>query len=228
MMRFMRKLHKWLGLVIGVQLLVWLVSGLGMNLLDARVVSGEDLMAFEHDVQLIDPALHYVEPAQIVAAMPANSVRALQLKRQLGYWVWRAQTDSGVVLFDARTGARMEIDEATARRSAAQGYFGDGALSSAQLIHEPTLEARGHALPTWRIDFDDARHTRYYVGADEGQILERRNDAWQLFDVFWMLHTMDYVGRDDFNTPWVILVAFLSLWLAISGSILLIKSFAPR
>ena len=131
MMKLMRTLHKWIGLLIGLQLFVWIVSGLGMNLLDARVVAGEDLMAFEHDVQLVDPALNYVEPAQIVAGLPHAQVRSLELKRQLGYWVWRAQTDSGVMLFDARTGATMEVDEATARRVAQQGYFGDGAIESA-------------------------------------------------------------------------------------------------
>jgi Na+-transporting NADH:ubiquinone oxidoreductase subunit F len=227
-MRFMRQLHKWIGLFVGVQLLIWLVSGLGMNLLDARVVSGEDLMAFEHDVQLLDPARDYVGPEQILAVVPGSAVHSLELKRQLGYWVWRARTDSGVLLFDARSGERMQIDTATARRVAEQGYFGDGAVRSVVLLTEPTLEARGHPLPTWRVDFDDERHTRYYVGSDEGTIIARRNDTWQLFDVFWMLHTMDYVGRDDFNTPWVILVAFLSLWLAISGTVLLVRSFAPR
>lgn len=228
-MRFMRQLHKWIGLLVGVQLLIWVVSGLGMSLLDHEVVSGEDLMAFEHDVQQIDPRLGYVGPERILAALPADAVKALELKRQLGYWVWRAQTTSGVILFDARSGERMQVDESTARRVAQQGYFGDGTVRSVTLIEEPTLEARGHSLPIWRIEFGDDRRTRYYVAADEGRILERRNDTWALFDVFWMLHTMDYAGRDDFNTPWAILVAFLSLWLAISGVVLLVRSFSrPR
>jgi Na+-transporting NADH:ubiquinone oxidoreductase subunit F len=228
MTRFMRKLHKWIGLLVGLQFLVWLLSGLGMNLLDHEVVSGDDMVAFEHDVQAVDPSPGFVEPQRILDTLAGRQVNALELKRQVGYWVWRAQTDAGVVLFNARTGARMEIDEATVRRVAQGGYFGDGAIRSATLLQEPTLEARGHALPIWRIDFDDERRTRYYVGADEGRILERRNDLWQLFDVFWMLHTMDYVGRDDFNTPWMILVAFLALWLAISGVVLLVNSFSRR
>jgi Na+-transporting NADH:ubiquinone oxidoreductase subunit F len=226
--KLMRTLHKWLGLLIGLQFLIWILSGLGMNLLDARAVSGEDLMAFEHDVQLLEASKQYLEPGQILERLPVESVRSLELKRQLGFWVWRADTNAGVALFNARTGERMQIDEATASRVAQQGYFGAGAIRSATLVQEPTLEAREHPVPIWRIDFDDARHTRYYVGADEGRIVERRNDLWGWFDLFWMLHTMDYVGRDDFNTPWVILVAFLSLWLAISGTVLLVKSFAPR
>ena len=101
-------------------------------------------------------------------------------------------------------------------------------MTTVTLVSEATQEARGHALPLWRVDFADERNTRYYVSASEGRLVERRNDAWALFDVFWMLHTMDYANRDDFNTPWVIAFALGALWLAISGGFLLVKSFAPR
>jgi len=37
---FFRKLHKWLGLLIGLQVLVWVLSGAIISLLDARTVSG--------------------------------------------------------------------------------------------------------------------------------------------------------------------------------------------
>jgi hypothetical protein len=40
-----------------------------------------------------------------------------------------------------------------------------------------------------------------------------------------MLHTMDYRGRDNFNNPLVITLGFAGLWLAVSGLILLFKSF---
>ena len=39
---FMRKLHKWLGLVIGLQLLIWLLSGLLMSVIDQGVAGGGD------------------------------------------------------------------------------------------------------------------------------------------------------------------------------------------
>jgi hypothetical protein len=32
-----------------------------------------------------------------------------------------------------------------------------------------------------------------------------------------MLHTMDYADRDDFNTPWLIIVASLGLISVLSG-----------
>ena len=155
-------------------------------------------------------------------------VHALELRRELGFWVWRAETADGVALYDARTGDRIEVTAEQARRLAEERYFGEGSVRKTRLVREATLEARGHPLPLWRVDFADAHHTRYYVSPREGRILERRTDTWALFDVLWMLHTMDYSGRDDFNTPWVIAFAVGALWLAISGAFLLVKSFDTR
>jgi len=226
MMRFIRALHKWLSLVIGAQMVLWLVSGLIMSLLDARVVAGEDLIAYDPDVSELTSSERFVQPHQILALLRERSVQTMQITRQLGFWVWRVQTDAGVTLYDARNGQRLEVGEREARRAAESGYFGDGKIADVTLLTTPTLEARGHALPLWRVAFDDERRTTYYIGADEGRIVERRNDAWRVFDVFWMLHTMDYSGRDDFNTPWVIAVGFAAVWLVLSGTLLLIKSFA--
>lgn len=228
MMRFMRKLHKWLGLMVGIQLGLWLLSGLVMSLLDEGVVSGAVTAAFEHDDELLPADATIMEPATLLQQHSIETAHEVELRRYLGRWVWRVQIESQASLYDAFTGARIEIAEAEARQIAGDGYAGKGSIVSAQLLTEPTLEARGHGLPLWRVAFDDERNTRYYISVDEGRILERRNDTWRLFDFFWMLHTMDYVGRDNFNTPWVIVIAFLSVWLAVSGTVLLVTSFSRR
>ncbi len=41
MTRFLKKLHKWVGLLIGIQVLFWLISGLVISLLDPVKVSGK-------------------------------------------------------------------------------------------------------------------------------------------------------------------------------------------
>ena len=38
-----------------------------------------------------------------------------------------------------------------------------------------------------------------------------------VYDFFWMLHTMDYAGRDNFNNPLIITIGMAALWLSISG-----------
>lgn len=213
---WMRRLHKWLGLIIGLQVIVWLASGLAMNWLDPALIAGENVRAFEHDVQSLAPDSTLVAGNQILQ-VTSEEITGLELKRQHGFWVWRAETAKGIRLFDARTGLPLSIDAARVRAAAELAYFGDGLISEVTRLDKTPIEARDHSAPLWRVRFNDEFATRYYFAADDGRVVAHRNDTWAWFDFFWMLHTMDYVGRDDFNTPWVILFGFGALWLSISG-----------
>ena len=139
--------------------------------------------------------------------------------------VYRLRHKDAVWLVNARTGAPAEVDAATVAAIAQADYVGEGVPAVPQLLTEPTLEARGHAGPIWRVDFSDDDGTTLYISGQDGHILERRNDAWRLFDVAWMLHIMDYTGRQDFNNPLVVTLAVGGLWIALSGIWLLVASF---
>lgn len=65
----------------------------------------------------------------------------------------------------------------------------------------------------------------FYFSADDGRLVQARNETWRLFDFFWMLHTMDFRTRDNFNNPLVITIGFAALWLSLSGFLLLFRSF---
>lgn len=83
---------------------------------------------------------------------------------------------------------------------------------------------RDHSLPIWQIDFDDEQNSSYYVSGSTGELLERRNDTWRLWDFFWMLHIMDYGGRSSFNHSLIITLGFAAVWLAVTGVWLLFRT----
>lgn len=219
-MRLLRKLHKWLGLIVVLQLLLWTVSGTVFAWLDHHDVSAE------HSVRNIEPA---------VLATPVNlkeppswsgpgEILEVRLASLLDLWVWRIETTAGVTLLDATTAEPVKLTQQWVRKLATRHYNGSGELASVAFHPASTLETRDSAA-TWEARFDDEHATTLYFSADDGRLVEARNSTWRLFDFFWMLHTMDYSGRDNFNNPWVITVAFAALWLALSGFILLFKSF---
>ena len=39
---WMRKIHKWVGLIIAIQFVLWMTSGVLMSLLDAKKVAGRE------------------------------------------------------------------------------------------------------------------------------------------------------------------------------------------
>ncbi|WP_237066939.1 PepSY domain-containing protein [Microbulbifer guangxiensis] len=220
MIRVIARIHKWLGLLLGLQLLVWLISGLVFSLLDPKLVSGRHLMAEPQDISLMAPRALLGHEA-IAARYPADTVLGIELTHRLGRPLYRIETANYTELRDARTGLPLEVDADVAAQVAASDYAGDKQLLASPVwLEAPTLETRKHEGPLWRVDVNDPDGTTLYVSAADGQVLERRTDSWRLFDFFWMLHTMDYRGRDNFNNPLIILVGFASLWLAGSGALL--------
>ena len=67
------------------------------------------------------------------------------------------------------------------------------------------------------MSFDHPLGTRLYVSVERGVVTARRNDRWRWFDLFWMLHVMDYEDRDDFNTWWLQVAAALGVITILSG-----------
>jgi len=217
----MRRLHKWLGLLIGLQFVLWLGSGLMMGLLDPDRIAGSAQRA----------------PAAATPAWPANTVSPTEALRAAEHpaatldsgWlldrpVYRRQSPRGTEVFGALDGQRIAIDDVLALRVAQSAYRGEG-VPARPLYVEKTLETRAHPDPVWRVDFGDAQDTTIYVSAHSGQVLEHRTATWRWFDIFWMLHIMDYTGRKDFNNPLVVGVGIAGLWLALTGFWLLVGSF---
>nr|MDQ3308805.1 hypothetical protein [Gemmatimonadota bacterium] len=64
--------------------------------------------------------------------------------------------------------------------------------------------------------FDHPSRATAYVPAELGVVQRVRADRWRIFDFLWMLHTMDYAGRDNFNN--LLLRAFSVLGLLTIGS----------
>jgi uncharacterized iron-regulated membrane protein len=218
-MRFLRKLHKWLGLIVVLQLLMWTLSGTLFAWLDHHEVSAEHSVR-EMEPAVLAPPVTLVEPE----SWGAGDILEIRLASLLDAWVWRIETTQGVTLRNATTGEPLQLTERIVRDLAIRQYTGSGEVTSVVFHPAPTLETRD-STSTWEARFDDEQATTLYFSADDGRLVETRNSTWRLFDFFWMLHTMDYRGRDNFNNPLVITVGFAALWLAVSGLILLFKSF---
>jgi len=212
-----RRIHKWVGLILGIQFILWALSGSMMALLDADAVSGHDGPP-THVMPVATNGL--IDPARVAAR---SMVSGLTLRDLAGTPVYELTTPSGVRLADARTGAPIRVDGALATQVA--GHVTGAPVLRATLLDRPNLEAREHAGPMWRIDLKDAENSSVYVSARTGRHLVTRGDTWRTWDFFWMLHNMDYFNRTSFNHPLIILVAFGVLWLSGTGFYLLFKSF---
>ena len=215
----LRVLHKWIGLVIGLQFLLWTISGAGMALLDMEDVAG----GARQEAAAVRPPETDGWP-RVQEELAGTEVRNVSLQPLLGQYVYQVGTPAGALLFDAATGARTIVDAKLAQNIATAAYAGRGTVKAVVPLSRVTLAVREHELPIWRIDFDDPERSSYFVSGSTGAMLERRNDSWRIWDFLWMLHNMDYVDRTSFNHPLIIMVGFAAAWLAITGLYLLFRT----
>lgn len=224
-MIWMRRLHKWIGLVLGLQVALWMLSGFMMGWLDHEKVQGMEYRAVNDPVS-IGPAAGIIEPHLLLEQNNFfDEVSTVDLVNILGRPLYRVTSGDGVRLLDATDGTPFAIDEQVATIIAETDYAGPGSVSSVSPVDAPMIEIRKHSGPAWRVDFDDDEQTAIYVSARDGSILERRTDTWRLFDIFWMLHIMDYAEREDFNNLLVIVVGLVAAFFSITGVVLLLESF---
>ena len=217
---FWRKIHKWVGLVIGLQFVLWTISGAVMALLDMEKVGGHSAPA----------AVHASEPWPAGLLDPASfgSVEKLTLRRLVDRPIYEVAAGGAPRLIDARTGQSVMIDATTAEAISRQAFHHEAPVKSVERLEKANLEAREHAGPMWRVNFADEENSSAYVSATTGRALVNRGNTWRTWDFVWMLHNMDYVNRTSFNHPLIIFVAFATLWISFTGFYLLFKSFRRR
>lgn len=216
MKAWITRIHLWAGLLLGVQVIIWMSSGVVMSWFAIESVRGEHNISSrtEKSLNAITP---YLDPVRLLGRPQTKGAQSLTLENLLGRPVYRLRTRAGFRLFDALTGERLDpLPEETARAVARRDFAGHGGVASASLLEERTTEYRG-PLPVWRVVFDDPEHTRIYVSPVTGEVTARRNATWRLYDFFWMLHIMDYDERTDFNNPLIMTASATGLVFALSG-----------
>ncbi len=217
-----RRIHKWVGLILGLQFVLWTSSGAMMAWLDHHEVMGEHL---SHGHEPMPWPAQVISPAELPASLGGSEVLSFTLQPLLHGHVYEVVTPDGIRLVDAASGQAMAVDAELAKAVAEMDHAGEAPAARVSRVTEPTLETREQSGPLWRVDFADADNSSFYVSAETGKVVERKNDTWRLWDFFWMLHNMDYAERKSFNHPLIIMVAFGVLWLSSTGFYLLFKSF---
>ena len=219
-----RKVHKWLGLFIGVQIVLWSLSGVYMTVVHIDTIHGDHLI--RRPVSHTIPAKELADP---IAAMIANDAQSVRLTWLRGQPIYVANSDAGETAIDARTGAAVQRpNEAEIRAIAAANYTGSEPIRSADLITNIPGEVRGRKPPLWRVEFDQWNKPTLYFSPVTGELLVRRHELWRIFDFVWMLHIMDYDERENVNNPLLRTFTWGAVLMALSGAWLLLYAFPKK
>lgn len=221
------RIHKWLALIIGAQLLIWFASGVIMSFLPIGEVRGEHLVDRE-SVMPIPAGTALATPERIITQL-SSPVEAMTWHMIDNRPVAEVTTAKGIRLFDAESGAALPAVNAVRATNIAQAAWksDDKPRSTASIVTTESPEYRG-ALPAWRIAFADSEETSVFVATDTGRITAVRNGTWRLYDFFWSLHIMDWKNHENFNSWWLLAFAIGGLVLGIAGTVLLVMRWPFR
>lgn len=214
-LHFWRKIHKYLGWILVLQLLCWFGSGLIMSVLPITEVRGEHLRK-----AFATPAWSQVmSPATLAQKHPDYQ---LKLSQQGSTPVYQFSKDNEQLFYSALTGEVIAaLTEAQVKDFATQQYQGKADIHQIQRLHQVPFEVRHLAAPLWLVQFADEEGSSFYLEEHTGKVLSVRTNNWRIFDFVWMLHIMDYQEREDFNHPLLMIFSATALFFTLTGALLL-------
>ena len=224
MIIWIRKIHKWASLLIGLQVIIWITSGLTFNVIDHEKARGN---AYRQTIASVPSTTHkdLLPVENILKSYPETiELNQTNILSQPYYLLTQQQSlyrhlPNNHLIVNAITGELTLVDKPLVTAIAQASYTGPGSIDSVTLIAPPIADFLKHKNPSWQINFDDDLATSVYVEQGSGRIIGHSNSDKRFADFFFMLHFMDYGGAGNFNTIQIIIFAFITLWLTLSGLI---------
>ena len=209
-----RKTHRYLGLFLGIQFLMWTVSGLYFSWTDIDEIHGDH---FKKEVPKQTAFSNLLGTSQLENDQPIESLELIEIADQPYYWINESH------LYNAKTGFKKDgITKQEAIKVTERYLLSNLEVERVEIIENVNThhEYRGRPLPAYEISDKCDENLKAYVAIENGAFQTVRHRDWRWFDFLWMTHTMDYEGRDNFNT--IVLRAFslLGLITVLSGFLL--------
>ncbi|MCW3464203.1 PepSY domain-containing protein [Chitinophaga nivalis] len=221
---YIRQSHRYLGLLLGIQFLLWTIGGLYFSWSNMDEIHGDfqkrPAAPLPVSAALVSPS---VPLTHIREQGTADTIMAIQLIRILDKPYYQIKGKGKSYLADAITGnLRPALTQTEAVEVATQHFNGAPAITAVEYLTSTNghHEYREGALPAYAVTFGHRSGTTVYVSAALGTVQKFRNNKWRMFDFLWMLHTMDYQGRDNFGNLLLRLFSIFGLVTVVSGFIL--------
>lgn len=218
----LQTLHKWLGLIVGLQLLIWVVTGLAFNLIDEQFLDANPYRATH---KTASPTTALAPTAGLLQQYQAEGIIELKLTSVLERAVYALTTTQRTRWFWADSLKPLSLTNTEILAIAKQSYSGSGELSAPQILtRETPFDASG---PVAMLTTADEVGTRIYIDTASGAVLAHQNRQSDLRDLLFMLHFMDYAPDNGigFNHLLVQVVSIAALLLGLSGIYILGHKF---
>ena len=206
-----RRVHRYLGLFLGLQFLMWTISGLYFSWTNLDEIHGDQFKNLNYQPIAFDSL---ISPSSINHYEAINKIEIRDIKKEPYFLI----NDS--FLYNARTGKLKNKISQEDAIYIANNHMKEGLeISSIETIYETGKhhEYREKLLPAYVINYKSNKNIKAYISIENAKFQTVRHRDWRWFDFLWMTHTMDYEGRDDFNNNVLRIFSLLGLITVMSG-----------
>ena len=196
-----RKTHRYLGLFLGIQFLFWTISGLYFSWTNIDEIHGDQFKNLDYQPKAFNSL---ISPSEMDVPDGIKTIELRDIDNAPYYWINKEQ------LYNALDGMPKNSITQDEALYIAKNHMKSGLeVESVEQITETGKhhEYREKLLPAYVISYKTDEALKAYVSVSDGKFQTVR-------------HTMDYEGRDNFNT--IVLRAFslLGLITVLSGFLL--------
>jgi hypothetical protein len=207
-----RKTHRYLAVFLGLQFLLWSISGLYFSWTNIDKIHGDH---FKKDKVQTTEFNNLINPSTLSEKIKYISIR--EINKQPYFLINNQQ------LFNAKNGEIKNGINKEEALSVAKRYIKEEMqVKEVNLIKKAGKhhEYREKLLPAYVISYKGNDELKAYVSQIDGRFQTIRHKSWRWFDFLWMTHTMDYDGRDNINTLTLRIFSVLGLITVLSGFLL--------
>ncbi|MBC3539828.1 hypothetical protein H7U12_09050 [Rufibacter sp. H-1] len=224
----------------------WTVGGLYFSWNDLDRVHGDHLRKEKRYLPAAIPlASPQVALQELQTTTPVDSISSIQLIEILGVPTYQiryftkarqsapeqgsshgtshaAGAEVKVQLANAATGKLISpLGKAEAVQIARNTVVDPARIQKVEYLTEVGThhEYREKPLPAWAVMFQEPNCT-VYVSSELGTFQTIRHNQWRVFDFLWMLHTMDFQGRDNIGNVLLKAFSIFGLITVLSGFVL--------
>lgn len=209
-----RKTHRYLGLFIGIQFLFWTLSGLYFSWTNIDEIHGDHYKNLNYQSTAFDSLL---SPTSLKIKEGIKTIEIRDLNKEPYYFI------NQKMLYNAVTGEKKDGITKEEALYIAKKYMKESlevtAIKTISKVGKHH-EYRKKLLPAYVISYKNNNNIKAYISLIDGKFQTVRHRNWRWFDFLWMTHTMDYEGRDNFNTSILRIFSVLGLITVLSGFLL--------
>jgi Na+-transporting NADH:ubiquinone oxidoreductase subunit F len=239
----LKQIHKWVSVIVFVQLFIWMGSGFLLGKVDSNKATGRDTLVRQSPASF---SRFYANDSVTKDALKNTFISINALIQQyplitqikLGYLftqpIYKLKIFAGqhnyqvsdYNLVDAITGELIDLSSpvlaakhaglitSIAKTSYKENRY---AISRVTLLQPPIEDLPRERNAVWQVNIDDESQTSVYIRAQTGDVIAHVNDETRWRDLLLMLHFMDYTQQGSFNNWFIKIFAMLTLLLSSTG-----------